>query len=302
MINHYRVVQQLRELQSVQQLDKARQREMREVILDQQQEVKGLSQEVEDIQRKWEEVERVNQEIRDIIGVDKFVPTPTPTPKPMSMGGAALGGSGAHPTLDMGGKVVAIPTSQPSMLLVTEVRERIQELRDLLPAKLREQLYLYGQVTKRVAKIEPAKRRDPLELQRQLKLLAAGPKLWPVEGRITSYFGSREFEGRDDFHTGIDIGVWYYTEVRATKDGVVTWAGWRQGYGWVVEIEHEMGYSTLYAHNVRYTVDPGDEVKAGDIIAYVGSTGNTTGPHLHYEIRLNGQPLNPMKFLELSEP
>ena len=207
-----------------------------------------------------------------------------------------LGGGSPYQSTDYG------PSNRP-MAVVAEASQHVQDMGLLLPVTLQEQQILRDQILRRLEKIEPVKRHDPEALEAELQLLAAAPKRWPVdvEARITSWYGPREFKGRREFHTGIDIGVWYSTEVKATKAGKVVFAGWLPRYGWTVEIEHEMGYSTLYAHHRYYFPDAGDEVEEGEIIALSGDSGDTTGPHLHYEIRLNGKPVDPMKYLDLGE-
>jgi len=189
------------------------------------------------------------------------------------------------------------------MAVIAEADQHIQDVGLLLPATLQDLQTLHEQVLKRLEKIEPIKRHDPEMLKAELQLLAAAPRRWPVdvEARITSGYGPREFKGRREFHTGIDIGVWYSTEVKATKAGKVVFAGWLLRFGWTVEIRHEMGYSTVYAHNRYYFPDAGDEVEEGEVIALSGDSGDTTGPHLHYEIRLNGKPVDPMKYLDLGD-
>lgn len=136
-------------------------------------------------------------------------------------------------------------------------------------------------------------------LQEQKNIYLATPKGWPVRGRITSEFGKRQnpINGLMDDHTGIDISAPKGTEIRATADGMVVFSGWSPGNGNLVVIEHGMGYRTLFAHNSQNLVSEGQKVKRGDKIALVGSTGNATGPHLHYEIWLNGKPQNPSKYL-----
>jgi murein DD-endopeptidase MepM/ murein hydrolase activator NlpD len=130
-------------------------------------------------------------------------------------------------------------------------------------------------------------------LERRIAEWASIPNRWPVEGWITSPFGYR---GRE-FHEGVDIAASYGAFVRAAADGVVSFAGWRPGYGKLVVIDHSSGYSTVYAHNSRILVKEGQRVRKGDPIAAVGSTGYATGPHLHYEIRKDGVPLDPTQFL-----
>lgn len=125
------------------------------------------------------------------------------------------------------------------------------------------------------------------------------PSIWPVQGEITSPFGYRgnPIGGGSGFHEGIDIGVDAGTPVHATAAGKVTEAGWVDGYGNLVEIDHGNGFVTRYGHNSMILVTLGQEVQAGAIISLAGSTGRSTGPHVHYEVRINGSPVNPMSFL-----
>jgi murein DD-endopeptidase MepM/ murein hydrolase activator NlpD len=127
---------------------------------------------------------------------------------------------------------------------------------------------------------------------------SAMPSEWPVYGRIMSYFGYRIFPWRG-FHAGIDISSAYGTPVRATANGVVLFTGWRTGYGRTVEIDHGNGISTLYGHNCRFAVKAGQKVKKGQVICYVGTSGYSTGPHLHYEVHKYQRVVNPFAFLNL---
>jgi murein DD-endopeptidase MepM/ murein hydrolase activator NlpD len=130
-------------------------------------------------------------------------------------------------------------------------------------------------------------------------LSASTPSIWPVRGWITSPFGNRlsPFSGIIIFHEGLDIAAQTGSPVMAPAEGVVIKAGFDAGYGNMVEISHGYGFRTLFAHNSRITVKTGQRVKRGDIICYVGDTGSSTGPHLHYEVRRNGLPVNPMKYM-----
>ncbi len=128
---------------------------------------------------------------------------------------------------------------------------------------------------------------------------AATPSSWPIYGRLVSFFGYRRTPWRG-MHTGVDIQAGYGAPVRATAPGVVIYTGWRLGYGKTVEINHGHGVSTLYAHNSNYAVKLGQSVRKGQIICYVGTTGWSTGPHCHYEVRRNGVPRNPVAFLNLN--
>ncbi len=129
------------------------------------------------------------------------------------------------------------------------------------------------------------------------------PSLLPVEGEISSSFGYRSnpFGGRsDEFHSGIDIACNYGTPVLATADGIVTYSGWDATYGRKVEINHGFGVVTFYGHNSKLTVSVGDQVKKGQIIAYSGNSGRSTGSHLHYGAFINGSIVDPLVFTDLN--
>jgi murein DD-endopeptidase MepM/ murein hydrolase activator NlpD len=130
-------------------------------------------------------------------------------------------------------------------------------------------------------------------------IYASTPTDWPVRGWVTSPFGSRisPITGKIQFHEGMDIAAQIGTPVFATADGVVIKAGSEASYGDMVELSHGYGLKTIFGHNSRLNVKPGQHVKRGDIIAYVGDTGSSTGPHLHYEVRVNGLPVNPVHYL-----
>jgi murein DD-endopeptidase MepM/ murein hydrolase activator NlpD len=130
-------------------------------------------------------------------------------------------------------------------------------------------------------------------------LYASTPSVWPVRGWVTSPFGNRTspFSGILKFHEGMDIAAQTGTPVVAPADGVVMKAGFSTGYGNMVEISHGYGLKTVFGHNSRLNVKAGQRVKRGDVISYVGDTGSSTGPHLHYEVRVNGLPVNPVKYM-----
>lgn len=129
--------------------------------------------------------------------------------------------------------------------------------------------------------------------------MAEAPNLWPVEGMVTGSFGERidPFNGEGAFHSGIDISSSYGHPVIAPADGVVTMAGEVGGYGRLIQIDHHHGISTRFGHLSAFAVIPGQHVQRGDVIGYVGLTGRSTGPHLHYEVRINNTPVNPYKYL-----
>ena len=124
-----------------------------------------------------------------------------------------------------------------------------------------------------------------------------GNYIWPVYGRITSRFGYRSIFGSYSYHSGLDIAVPYGTSVKASDGGTVTFAGYKGSYGYLVIITHGNGEQTYYGHNSSLLVSAGDKVYQGQTIAKAGSTGRSTGPHLHFEVRVNGQRTNPRGYL-----
>ncbi len=137
------------------------------------------------------------------------------------------------------------------------------------------------------------------DVERQEKLAAATPSIWPAIGWQTGRFGERAdpFTGESSFHQGLDISTSKGQPVIATADGTVDSASYTGDYGNLVVLRHDFGLATRYGHLSSYNVTPGTPVKRGDIIGYVGSTGRSTGAHLHYEILLNGQLINPLQLL-----
>ena len=128
------------------------------------------------------------------------------------------------------------------------------------------------------------------------------PGLWPVNGRLMGGYGQRSdpFSGEGAMHTGVDISAPQGTPVRATADGIVLHAGWNGGYGRCVIIDHGNNYQTWYAHLSRMDVIEGEEIRQGEVVGAVGTTGRSTGSHLHYEVRIGSTPVNPYRFLQRS--
>jgi murein DD-endopeptidase MepM/ murein hydrolase activator NlpD len=149
---------------------------------------------------------------------------------------------------------------------------------------------------------------DFQEISRYIKdqhdLWLSTPLSWPTEGHVTSPFGVRKLPGEDEdfpgteFHRGIDIANRLGTPVHATADGIIRIASWQGGYGRLIIIDHGHGFQTYYAHNSRLLVKPGDAVKRGQVISYMGTSGHSTGYHLHYEVWQNGRVVNPMRFVK----
>jgi murein DD-endopeptidase MepM/ murein hydrolase activator NlpD len=125
------------------------------------------------------------------------------------------------------------------------------------------------------------------------------PSVWPVLGHITDSFGERldPFSGEGAFHTGVDVGADYGAAVHATADGVVLDVGQHSGYGRVVILDHGFGITTWYAHLSAYAVVAGTRIKRGEVLGYTGISGRSTGPHVHYEVRVNNAPVNPWRYM-----
>ena len=130
----------------------------------------------------------------------------------------------------------------------------------------------------------------------------SAPNLWPVEGQVTGSFGERidPFNGEGAFHSGVDIGSNYGAKIIAPADGVVTFTDSMGGYGKAIMIDHGNGISTRYGHLSGFAVTAGQHVHRGDLIGFVGASGRSTGPHLHYEVRINDTPVNPYKYLRIT--
>lgn len=129
--------------------------------------------------------------------------------------------------------------------------------------------------------------------------IAGAPTLWPVMGPITSPFGARDdpFNGEGAFHSGIDISATFGSPVHAAADGVVETASMASGYGREIVVDHGNGIETLYGHLSGFAVTTGQQVRQGQVIGYVGMSGRSTGPHLHYEVRIHNTPVNPHRYL-----
>jgi Peptidase family M23 len=125
------------------------------------------------------------------------------------------------------------------------------------------------------------------------------PSIWPVMGHITDSFGERldPFSGEGAFHTGVDVASDYGAPVHATADGVITIAENHAGYGRLVVIDHGFGITTWYAHLSSFSAVPGARVKRGEVVGYTGISGRSTGPHVHYEVRVNNAPVNPWRYM-----
>jgi murein DD-endopeptidase MepM/ murein hydrolase activator NlpD len=152
----------------------------------------------------------------------------------------------------------------------------------------------------RQAKLEKKSFQDvEIAFRKNRERLEHTPTIWPVDGHLSRGFGYciDPFTNQHRFHEGIDIVNRVGTPIKATAAGTVVERGWRKGYGWVVVLDHGYGYQSTYGHLDSIELRRGEEVKRGEIIATLGNSGRSTGPHLHYEVRLNGQPVDPLKFI-----
>jgi len=136
-------------------------------------------------------------------------------------------------------------------------------------------------------------------LEDRKSLLASTPSIMPVRGWVTSAFRRRDdpFTGNAVWHRGLDISTGMGTPVRAPADGVVTYVGRKVDFGNIMSLDHGYGYLTRYGHNSKIIVRAGQQVRRGQVIAFVGNTGKSTGPHLHYEVLRNGVPVNPQDYI-----
>ena len=179
----------------------------------------------------------------------------------------------------MGGPHIAL------MARYDEASETLDTVLEGLESRISEQFLAYDSLLSEAKEI--------------MLYLEARPSIWPVRGTVTSEMGNRPdpFGSGLESHTGIDIAVPTGTDVRATAYGTIIFSGWEGGYGYLVIIDHGHGYETFYGHNSNLLLDVGDRVSRGDIIAESGSTGRSTGPHVHYEVRRNGELKNPRDFM-----
>lgn len=169
---------------------------------------------------------------------------------------------------------------QASTLNINEAKETVELIKDAIPEK------------------EKSLNELVILMEDRNEVLLSIPSLYPAAGRVTSRFGYRNdpISGRRTFHEGYDIANSYGTPIYATADGIVTFSGRNGGYGNQIIINHGNGFETVYAHNSKNIAKKGDFVRKGQVIAYMGSTGRSTGAHLHYEVRKYGTPVNPANY------
>jgi len=198
---------------------------------------------------------------------------------------------------------VASPAGDPAVPSATGPRP---ENKSGVPGNVDLNRLVFKPVFARLDSISLASQRGVFELQQiisrlsqQKTLLASIPSMTPVDGWVTSGFGQRSspFTGEPAVHRGIDVAAPSGTPIYAPADGVVVFSGVRNGFGNFVLVAHGYGVVTGYGHNAQNLVSPGQVIHRGDQIATVGQSGRSTGPHLHYEVTVNGRSIDPMKFI-----
>jgi murein DD-endopeptidase MepM/ murein hydrolase activator NlpD len=189
--------------------------------------------------------------------------------------------------------------------VIAEQKNKIAEQADEKKKALGELKERRTEYEKKIAELERSSQELEVLIQRKmaerqragLKARGSGAFIWPLQGRITSRYGSYRRYMRGHFHTGLDIATTYGTPVYAADAGEVIFAGWWDGYGKAIVIDHGRGLATVYGHLSRIYPAIGATVAKGQTIGLEGSTGYSTGPHLHFEVRKNGKPVNPMPYL-----
>lgn len=196
-------------------------------------------------------------------------------------------------------EMMAASNQVAQMIQESKYRKAAEEARRQQEEEMRRQAEAARQAAQEQQPQGDYETSDDGDYQAYIPATNSGAMIWPLTGPITSEFGWRSHPifGGQRFHSGIDIGGDYGLPIHAAQGGIVSHAGWIDGYGNTVMIEHGGGIVTLYGHNEGLAVDVGQYVNQGDVIAYCGSTGNSTGPHCHFEVRLNGEPVSPFNYL-----
>lgn len=234
--------------------------------LDQKHQLSVLAEKVASIDNQFKLLTNFNIHLRDVANIDRSG----------SEGIVAVGGGGG--TL-MGSN--GEPEIITENILARNLHSHIKQLSD--------NIHIEEEISKELL----------AQLERQRSLMAHTPSVWPARGWLTSPFGWRRspFTGEREFHKGVDIAARKSTPVYAPADGMVTSYGPNGGFGNFLVINHGYGIVTRYGHLKKAYVEPGKQVHKGDIVACIGSTGRSTGPHVHYEVLINGVHVNPKRYM-----
>jgi len=233
---------------------------------EQKEKILSLSEKVKDFNQTMERLRKLENKLRALAGIGEGVEVKVET---LGKGGPQL-----YPSLEQ------VEELTPSQLL-----GRIEKNFAILEEEAEEREKGFGQVEK--------------VLRQKKDLFASTPNIFPVQGWITSRYGWRKdpFTGKREFHPAIDICAPWGTPVRAAAQGKVVYAGWKDAYGLMIRIRDGYGYYTVYGHLSKILVKQGSWVRKGQIIGRVGSTGRSTGPHLHFEVWHNGKTVNPLNLM-----
>jgi murein DD-endopeptidase MepM/ murein hydrolase activator NlpD len=233
-------------------------RTLRSVNVAQSTQLNQLAQNTAVLQEKMSKLNQLDAEVRRLLNTDELPETSRSGITRPSAPGGGEGGPGIKPQ-------------------AAELNNLVKDLQESATARAESMALLRESLIERNARI------------------AATPSIWPTEGVVTSRFGWRW--GGSDWHPGIDVAADSGTPIVATAEGVVVASGWNGGYGRQVIVDHGNGITTSYAHTSENVATVGQKVKKGQLIAYVGSSGFSTGPHVHYEVKVNGTVANPARFL-----
>ncbi|HEV8020512.1 MAG TPA: M23 family metallopeptidase [Candidatus Lustribacter sp.] len=237
------------------------------ITVSQHEKLQAIDRQADSLAGELRDIQRQDNEIRRLLGVHAA---------------PALPAAPVHPTHGFVSGAHATTT-------VAQVQDRLARLVHASEQRLSDSS-TFERLTHRVLDL-----RRLAQLARE-RMLASLPSLNPDGGTITAGFGWR-VNPWPEFHQGVDLAADYGTPVHAAADGVVRSAGWDGGFGIKIDIDHENGYRTWYAHLSRVAVAPGTHVRKGDTIGFVGATGEATGPHVHFQIMLNGRPIDPVPYL-----
>jgi murein DD-endopeptidase MepM/ murein hydrolase activator NlpD len=244
---------------------------LRSEAVQHRQQATALSSSMEELRKQLSAMREINIRLRVMLGLDP----PKATPSPLGLGGKE--------------ESRVVPASPGGM---GGEREPFSEVAAQLERKL---IWLKDEA---VNQAEHLRELTSIAGEKRAQW-ASTPSIWPVHGWVSSGFGRRvsPFTGMDTMHGGVDISAPLHTPVKAPAAGTVMTAGSEKSLGNVIVVSHGYGYKTIYGHLAKVKVKPGQTVKRGDIIGEVGSTGLSTGPHLHYEVELNGDTVDPMKYI-----
>ena len=243
---------------------------LRSEAMQHRQQASALSSSLEDLRKQLSNMREVNIRIRMMLGLDP----PKVPPSPLGLGGKEESNAVLQPG-GMGGE------REPLANVALQLQQKLTWLQDEAAVQERYLKELTGIVGERRAQ------------------WAATPSIWPVRGWVSSGFGHRisPFTGRDTMHSGVDITAPMRTPVIAPAAGTILFAGSEAGLGNTVTLSHGYGMKTVYGHMDKIKVKTGQTVKRGDVIGWVGNTGLSTGPHLHYEVEVKGSYVNPLQYI-----